>query len=515
MTDNFADSFANYFTENEHVYGDTEQGMEEAYADFVEAVGEQDLDSEADAFADFYSEMEGMYDETEEGMEEAYADFLEIVNAENGEEEYSELEEDFMEFYNDLSDVYGDTEEGMEEAYADFMDAISDEEEFYADEAYSMDDDLLEEFADFYADTEDIYGDDVEAAFDDYADALEVIAEEDAYAHSENKQSKSYMHNRNRMLGLTSSGIVNGFTKDGKRRKYLIAKDEIDTLSPAEIKELRKKNHTRNSGVAGSALGAVAGGAVGAGLGYAVGGKNRAIGAAIGGNLGAGVGAVGGHIVGRKKARANDVNNYNDVDVYADDAAAAKPSMWDRTKGAFNSRKAKIQGSNFNSNLGRAGVGAVAGSALGAVIGGVTDKNNAERKALKAKAKAGNITASEQAKLSELQKARKARMLKATAGGAVAGGAVGYGSRAVAGAAKHVKGNMEWNKAEGKSKYNQMFKGIGSGAKANHNNGAWKSKEANKSFLGETSNDRTYSGKDVQAAKDAGAGSYVLGLIKG
>ena len=95
---------------------------------------------------------------------------------------------------------------------------------------------------------------------------------------------------------------------------------------------------------------------------------------------------------------------------------------------------------------GLAAIGAGIGAVAGGVIGAATSKDGAERKALKAKVKAGKASPAEKAKLAELQKSRRNRILKATAGGAVAGGVVGAGYKGGKALVNNAQSNMNSNK---------------------------------------------------------------------
>lgn len=318
--DQFSDQFAEFFVENLDVYGDTEEGMEEAYNDFISATtedeySEAELDAHVDAFSNFYAEMEDVYGDTEEGMEEAYADFLELSNTLEEEDEYasddlSEEEQAFVDYYTDTQDIYGDN---LEDAYADFLELMNEEveseysaEDYYGDVYGDTYGDFVEEFADFYAEMEDVYGDNVELAFDDYADAIENLSIEDTYADEPAKPSafqraKSGVSNfagsrggtatAGAALGaLAGAGIGAATDPNAKRRKELKAKAKAGNITQAEANELAKLKSAR----AGRLMKAAGGGAVAGGL----------AGAASHTAVHQGVGQVKSNLEKRKKAKA-------------------------------------------------------------------------------------------------------------------------------------------------------------------------------------------------------------------
>ena len=124
--DQYADMFSDFYTDNEDTYGDN---MEEAYADFEEALN---AEIEAEQFEAYYSNAEGLYDDTEEGLEEAYADFQAFQDEDEeeyedeDEEEYSDEDQAFLDFYSETQDIYGDN---IEEAYADFVEFTEEDDE--------------------------------------------------------------------------------------------------------------------------------------------------------------------------------------------------------------------------------------------------------------------------------------------------------------------------------------------------------------------------------------------------
>jgi hypothetical protein len=515
----FSEDFADFYTENIEVYGDSEEGLEEAYADFTQELGlyGEGVNEEIDAFSEYYSDMVDVYGDSEEGLEEAYADFMELANAEEeayADGELTELEEQFVEYYSDLADVYGDSEEGLEEAYADFIEAVesayaeSDEDTTYSEE------DLIEEFADFYADTEDIYGDDVEAAFDDYTDALEALAE-DSYSSDKAKKNmevaKSYGKHAlaGGVVGAAVAGTGKVLSNAGKefdrlknRKSYLLSKG-LANLNNQEHVELREIDAT----LKGTRWG-----------------KSARKGATKAMLKGAGVGA-GLAVAGKATGLTEDIKKFSDEDEYASGDSDSRTSMaqaiadkkrkatflpavigTDKTKDkpgimskAWNKTK-----KGANSNAGRAAIGATGGAAVGAGLAALTDPNSKERKALKAKVKAGTASDQDKARLAELQKMRRNRLLKAGGVGAVAGGAAGYGSKGIAAAASQMNSNR-------KAKTN-----LGSGVKSSFRAGmGYKDKEASaedKDLLLGNKEDRNFSASDKRPND---AGSYVAGLIKG
>jgi hypothetical protein len=329
--DLFADEFANYFVTNVDHYGDTDEGMDEAYNDFVKSKEEnteentEEVYSEEDQllmdnFSNFYNDVADLYSNDDQGMEDAFNDFLEIEasmdnyteDAEIVEEEYSEQEIAFIDYYTSNEDTYGDN---AELAYNDFMEVYSEvENEFENETNYSAEEntetveeveetqyseevqELASDFADFYSELEDVYGDDLEMAFDDYTDALENLANEDVYAEEVETETE-------------------------------------DTY--AESQYPKGDNYSLSS-----------------------------------------------HL----------------------------------KKGISKDAKAGMKG---------AGMGAAAGLAMGAMM----DPKAKERKALKAKVKAGTATDADKAKLADMKKSRRNKLMKATAGGAVAGGVLGVASK--------------------------------------------------------------------------------------
>jgi hypothetical protein len=392
--DLFADEFANYFVTNVDHYGDTDEGMDEAYNDFVNSMenGTEEVYSEEDEvlmdnFSNFYNDVADLYSNDDQGIEDAFNDFLEIEASmdnyteeyEINEDEYSEDELAFIDYYTSNEDVYGDN---AELAYNDFMEVYSEvenefeteysgyddaaEETFYSEEVQAM----AHDFADFYAELEDVYGDDLEMAFDDYSDALENLA--------------------------------------------------------------------------------------------------------------------------------------NGEDVYSEDNYAMKmPNM-------------PKMGKKAKSGLAGAGMGAAAGIAMGAMM----DPKAKERKALKAKVKAGTATDADKSKLAELKKARRNRIMKAGGAGAVGGAALGVASETKKG--KELRNKVAGSKfgqgvgkaadktKETAGKAGDSIKGMfNKGKKSEEGNQPSEMKDNNKSSLNETDMDRNFSANDGSETK-----SYVLGLLK-
>jgi hypothetical protein len=586
--DQFSEAFATYYTDNVEIYGDSDQGLEEAYNDFIQTEDtlDQQVSDEVDAFSEFYSELEDVYGDSDEGIEEAYADFTELLAAEGQveEDEFSEEDEAFMEFYSEVADIYGDSDEGLEEAYADFYSALNEgqelEDDIYSDDTYS-DEDLLEEFADFYADTEDIYGDDIESAFDDYADALETIAEEDAYAsEGESSLSKEVLTDAGKgaLVGAgvgAALGVGMGFFRKWLDKRSVaklpatiatlekkIAEGEAQGKSTifkgVKLAEAKKaldmaKNRQRNpkgalvkSALKGAGRGAISGGTLGAVRGYgnhviknySMADTAKAVAPEVTGAVGGGMaGVAAGHaatykwraelkalkakkrptqedearisslkkkiviaklggavVVGSAGAVAGTkFKDTDNSDVYAEEGE----SKFGKMKSIFTD-KARKAGSMAKKNPIATGAGA--GALIGLAAGAVTDKSTAERKALKAKVKAGNASQAEIAKLAEMKKARRNRLMKATA----VGGATGAAAGAIYKNKDAIKGKFTKKTPESKEEA--------------------PAKDTEKSYLIENSNDRSYadlSGEGTTrelAQKNrrdgSDVGTYISGLIK-
>jgi len=298
--DLFADEFANYFVTNVDHYGDTDEGMDEAYNDFVgsmenetEEVYSEEQEMLMDNFSNFYNDVADLYSNDDEGMEDAFNDFLEIEasmdnyteDAEIVEEEYSEEELAFIDYYTSNEDVYGDD---TELAYNDFMEVYSEvenefeteysgyddaaEETFYSEEVQEM----AHDFADFYSELEDVYGDDLEMAFDDYSDALENLAnEEDVYGDDSYAMPKFNRKSTMKNAGMGAAaglgvGLIAGAATDpnSKERKALKDKVKAGTASAADKTRLQElKRSRRNRLMKAGGAGAVGGAAIGAGAG--------------------------------------------------------------------------------------------------------------------------------------------------------------------------------------------------------------------------------------------------------
>jgi hypothetical protein len=435
--EHFSEAFADFYTDNIEKYGETEEGLETAYNDFIQVEGmdEEAINSEIDAFSEFYSDLVDVYGDTDEGIEEAYNDFVELSNAETAEEEYyndedefSELEERFMEFYSDTADIYGDTDEGIEEAYNDFVEALNEtsedmeysaEDETEAADTFYSQEELLEEFADFYADTEELYGDDIEAAFDDYTDALDAIALEDQYSNKHKNIETAKSYGRHALAGAGAGAVIAGTVKYAKnvgenstkmrnRRDYLLSKGtaNLDAKEHAELADLKEKlqlmryNKDNNKGVSKAM-------AQGAGYGAATGVAAKALSPKF--NF--------------KQANYSDESHEEDEYGIGDSIK----SGWNKTKDGVTGAAKKAT----STTGGKMATLGVAGGATGAIIGAATDPNSKERKALKAKVKAGTATNAEKVKLAELQKARRNRIMKSTAIGAGTGAVAGAGPKAV------------------------------------------------------------------------------------
>lgn len=478
--DLFADEFANYFVTNVDHYGDTDEGMDEAYNDFVNSM--------------------------ENETEEVYS------------EEDEMLMDNFSNFYNDVADLYSNDDQGIEDAFNDFLEIEASMDNYTED--YEINEDEYSEdelaFIDYYTSNEDVYGDKAELAYNDFMEVYSEVENEfeDEYAITDTWRGRGAIGG-----GATTAaaGAVLGAGTNAARR-MILNKKKGEKLSKGLGKSTLK----------GAGAGALVGGAAGAGLGYTAG---KALDK---GNYSdyeySGYGDYAGETFYSEEvqAMAHDFADfYAELeDVYGDDLEMAFDDYSDALENLANEEDVYSEdnyamqmpkmGKKAKSGLAGAGMGAAAGIAMGAMM----DPKAKERKALKAKVKAGTATDADKSKLAELKKARRNRIMKAGGAGAVGGAALGVASETKKGKELRNKvagskfgqgvGNATnktketFGKAAGsiKGMFNKKGKDEDAGKTSNL-------KESKESYLNETDMDRNFSANDGSETK-----SYVLGLLK-
>ena len=293
----------------------------------------------------------------------------------------------FSEFYTENVDVYGDTEEGMEEAYSDFMSALNEEEEEVEDNTYSEEID----FEDFYAETYDIYGDNLEEAYADFIQFTETEEEEE----SEDEYGLKDMARK------VAKGFKNTLGEGGSVERWIdrtgakMKKAGISSPYGANHKVFSAKDEAEDLDVFSDGFATY----------YA---ENEDL--------------YGDSDEGLEEA-------YDDfADIVAEGALEAQYSAFDSEYSKVGDAFGKVKSAATGRTAKATGVGALAGAGLGlagGLIAGNVGADAKERKALKAKAKAGTLTESEKARYAELKAARRRKIAMATGAGAVVGGAAG------------------------------------------------------------------------------------------
>lgn len=339
----------------------------------------------ADQFAAYYAETEDIYGDD---LETAYNDFLEF-SQESMDEVYSEEDNDelvdlFSEFYTENVDVYGDTEEGMEEAYADFMSALNEEGE---DNTYSEEID----FEDFYAETYDIYGDNLEEAYADFIQFTETGEEEETEDEYGLKD----------MARKVAKGFKNTLGEGGSVERWIdrtgskMKKAGISSPYGANHKVFSAEDESEDLDAFSDGFATY----------YA---ENEDL--------------YGDSDEGLEEA-------YDDfADITAENVLEAQYSAFDSEYSKVGDAFGKVKSAATGRTAKATGVGALAGAGLGlagGLIAGNVGADAKERKALKAKAKAGTLTESEKSRYAELKAARRRMIAMATGAGAVVGGAAG------------------------------------------------------------------------------------------
>ena len=309
----------------------------------------------------------------------------------SNEDQFSDA---FAEFFINNVDTYGDTDESIEEAYNDFVknNTIEDtySEEIETEDTYSEEElQHAQEFAEFYSDMSDVYSDDetgLDEAYNDFMELNDAMNTEDTYSE---ETEDEYSEEELAFIEYYSDNV--DAYGENVEEAYNDFMEVVEEVYSEENEIAQEDNYSDLEDVYGDS--------------ETFASDFADFYSELEDVYGDDIEMAFDDYADALEEIANGDNYSEEVETETEDTYAMKmPNM----PKMGNKAKAGMKG---------AGIGAAAGLAMGTMM----DPKAKERKALKAKVKAGTATEADKTKLAELKKARRARLMKATGAGAVAG----------------------------------------------------------------------------------------------